>query len=435
MRGHIAVKNGRYYPVISTKDLATGKWKRKWLSGFRTKREAEKARAEAVTQTNNGWFTSPSRETVAGLFRNYFDNVGANRVRPITLQSYRSMIENHLISRLGAKPATALTPDDLDCMITAMGKEGVSNTTIRYVLRIIHRVLWDAVRKGKLSRNVADLIDPPPERKPEGKFWDEVEFDCFLTAAAGSEYYEYFSTLALTGARRGEALGLTWRDMDLDIISPKISIRRTVYKLDNGQWRYEEPKTDRSRRDIPLPVSLALLLQRLREQKEAYAKWCGREFSEDDFVFARSDGSLPDPRYLSKVFRRILEKAGLKVIRLHDTRHTYATLQRNAGQPIEAISRVLGHASALVTLKIYDHWEGDFRAPADTMDQMLGKASQNQNKGAFVRNSLEEGEGVECRPYRSRTCDTLIKSQVLIYSVSRDYNPYWLQNYSYLKSH
>ena len=108
---------------------------------------------------------------------------------------------------------------------------------------------------------------------------DEVEFDRFLTAAAGSEYYEYFSTLALTGARRGEALGLTWRDMDLDIISPKISIRQTVYKLDNGQWRYEEPKTDRSRRDIPLPVSLALLLQRLREQKEAYAKWCGREFS------------------------------------------------------------------------------------------------------------------------------------------------------------
>jgi len=413
MRGHIATKNGRHYPVISIKDPGTGKWKRKWLSGHKTKREAEKAKAEAVAQANNGWLSLPSRETVAGLFRSYFNNVGAIRLRPITLQSYRSMIEKHLISRFGAKPAIALTPDDLDFMITAMGKEGISNTTIRYVLRIIHRVLRDAVRKGKLSRNVANLVDPPPERKPEGKSWDEVEFDRFLTAAAGSEYYEYFSTLALTGARRGEALGLTWRDIDLDIISPKISIRRTVYKLDSGQWRFEEPKTDRSRRDIALPVSLALLLQRLREQKEAHAKWCGREFSEDDFVFARPDGSLPDPHYLSKVFRRIVERAGLKIIRLHDLRHTYATLQRNAGQPIEAISRVLGHASALVTLKIYDHWEGDFRAPADAMDQMLEKASKNNNKGAFVRNSLEEGEGVECRPCRSRTCDTLIKSQVL----------------------
>ena len=88
----------------------------------------------------------------------------------------------------------------------------------------------------------------------------------------------------MTGARRGEALGLTWRDVDLDISSPKISVRRTAYKLDSGEWRFEEPKTDRSRRDIPLPVSLALLLMRLREQKQAIAEWCGQEFSEDDFV-------------------------------------------------------------------------------------------------------------------------------------------------------
>jgi len=314
---------------------------------------------------------------------------------------------------LGAKSISALTPDDLDFMIAEMGKAGISATTIRYVLRIVHRVLRDAVRKGKLQRNVADLVDAPPERKPEGKTWDEAEFDRFFTAIAGSDYYEFYSTLALTGARRGEALGVTWRDVDLDIASPKLFIRRTAYKLDNGQWRFEEPKTDRSRREIPLPINLALLLGQLREQKQAVSEWSGQEFSEDDFIFARPDGSLPDPHYLSKVFQRIIKTAGLKRIRLHDLRHTYATLQRNAGQPIETISRVLGHASTLVTLKIYDHWEGEFRAPADAMDQILEKASQKQNGEAFVRKTLEEGEGVECRPYRSRTCDTLIKSQVL----------------------
>jgi len=413
LKGHIAKKNGRYYPVISQKDMATGKWKRIWLSGHSTKREAEKARAEAVVKSNNGCFKPPSRETVAGLFRNYFATTGANRLRPITLQSYKSMIENHLISRLGAKSISALTPDDLDFMIAEMGKAGISATTIRYVLRIIHRVLRDAVRKGKLQRNVADLVDAPPERKPESKTWDEAEFDRFFTAIAGSDYYEFYSTLALTGARRGEVLGVTWRDVDLDIASPKLSIRRTAYRLDNGQWRFEEPKTGRSRRQIPLPINLALLLGQLREQKQAVSEWSGQEFSEDDFIFARPDGSLPDPHYLSKIFQRIIKTAGLKRIRLHDLRHTYATLQRNAGQPIEAISRVLGHASTLVTLKIYDHWEGAFRAPADAMDQILEKASQKQNGVAFVRKTLEEGEGVECRPCRSRTCDHLIKSQVL----------------------
>ncbi len=127
-------------------------------------------------------------------------------------------------------------------------------------------------------------------------------------------------------------------------------------------------------------------------------------------MFDRPDGSLPDPRYLSKVFQRIVQRAGLKRIRLHDLRHNFATLLRASGVPIEVISKVLGHASVLVTLKIYDHWEGELRAPADAMDQMLEKVSKNNNKEAFVRNTLEEGEGVECRPYRSRTCDTLIKS-------------------------
>ena len=410
MRGHIAQKNRRYYPVISIKDQGTGKWKRKWLSGFRTKREAEKARAEAVTQVNNGWLTRPSRETVAELFRNYLATTAPNRVRPITLQSYRSIIENHLISRVGAKPASALTPDDLNHIMKDMIDAGKSKTTTRYMFRITHRILEDAVRKGKLTRNVTDLADPPSVREFEVETWDEVELDSFLTAAADSEYYEFFSTLALTGARRGEGLGLQWGDADFNITSPTLHIRRTAYKLENGQWRYEKPKTKRSDRIIALPISSALLLQQLREQKKANAKWCGQEFSQNDFMFARPDGSLPDPRYLSKVFQRIVQRAGLKRIRLHDLRHTFATLLRASGVPIEVISKVLGHASVLVTLKIYDHWEGELREPADAMDQILEKLSVNQNKKALVRNPLEELGGSECRPYRSRTCDTLIKS-------------------------
>ena len=125
------------------------------------------------------------------------------------------------------------------------------------------------------------------------------------------------------------------------------------------------------------------------------------------------DLMLPDPHWVTRVFHQIVKRAGLKRIRLHDLRHTYATLQRKAGQPIEVISRVLGHASEMVTLTIYDHWEGELRAAADTMDSMLEKISRVEKDENPVRNSLEEGGEGECRPYRSRTCDTLIKSQVL----------------------
>jgi len=412
MRGHIAEKNGRYYPVISIKDPGTGKWKRKWLTGNTTKRKAERALAEAVAEVGKGIVVMPSRETVAGLCRNYLNTTAPNRVRPITLQSYRQMLETHLISRVGATPVIALAPDDLNLIMVDMVKSGKSVTTVRYLLRIVHLVLDDAVRKGKLVRNAAELADPPAARLPETEVWGMEELDHFLTAAANSEFYAFFATMALTGLRRGEALGLKWDDIDLNKESQNIAIRRTAYKI-GKEWQLTEPKTKRSRRVIALPVTLAMLLGYFRERKKTNAEYFGRELSENDFIFTFQDGTLPDPRYVSKVFRRIVENAGLKRIRLHDLRHTYATLQRKAGQPIEVISRVLGHASEMVTLTIYNHWDGELRAAADAMDLMLEKTSQDENEEAFVRNTLEDNQGVETRPCRARTCDTLIKSQVL----------------------
>ena len=235
-----------------------------------------------------------------------------------------------------------------------MLKEGKSPTTVRYVLRIIHLVLGDAVRKGKLVRNVAELADPPPAQPYEAKTWNETELDCFLTAVATSEYADFFAllaTTALTGGRRGESMGMRWVDVNLDENAPKLHIRRTVYRLDNGEWQIMPPKTKRSR-ELAMPLSLMLLLLRMREQQEANAEWAGRRFSEDDFVFIRPDGTLPDPRYVSKVFRRIVEQAGLPRIRFHDLRHTCATLLRKHGRSIEEISQALGHASEVVTATI-----------------------------------------------------------------------------------
>jgi integrase len=106
--------------------------------------------------------------------------------------------------------------------------------------------------------------------------WNETEIDIFLNAAAESRYYELYSTLLLTGERRSEGIGHKWSDVDLDSDFPEIYIRRTAYKLDNGKWQFEQPKTRRSMRQIDIPHSLAQLLRRLREQQEANAEWAGR---------------------------------------------------------------------------------------------------------------------------------------------------------------
>jgi len=225
MKGHIADKNGRYYPVISIKDPGTGEWIRKWLTGNSTKRKAEKALIEAIGEVNSGMLVMPSRETVATLCRNYLETVAPNRVRPITLESYCQMLETHVIPKVGAKPAVALTPDDLNLIMANMVKAGKSVTTTRYLLRIVHRVLDDAVRKDKLLRNVAELADPPAARRAETEVWDIEELDRFLTAAADSQFYPLYATMALIGSRRGETLGLKWSDTDLNNTSPSITCR------------------------------------------------------------------------------------------------------------------------------------------------------------------------------------------------------------------
>lgn len=374
-KGHIARKGNRWYTVIDIgPDRNTGKRRQKWISGYRTKREAQEGLNEALAQLARGTFVVPSHETIAEMCRNYLDTTCRTRVRPITIQNYRFLLEKYLVSQVGHKRASDLTGDDLNRIMADMLDTGKSSTTCHNLLRVLHRVLDDACRKGKLSRNMADLADPPPKNTPERNTWDPPEYTIFFEAAQGSEYYDLFHLLAATGARRSEGIGSKWLDFNLEGDEPAWEIQRTAYKLETGEWRIEAPKTARSHRTIALPQPVVLRLRHRREQMEADAEWAGQSLNENSFVFQRTDGTLPDPRHVSKVFRRIVQQAGLKPTRLHDFRHSYATLLRKAGVPIEVISVALGHASTVVTQLIYNHWQGESQQVAETVDRLLTDA-------------------------------------------------------------
>jgi integrase len=156
-----------------------------------------------------------------------------------------------------------------------------------------------------------------------------------------------------------------------------------------------------------------LALRRLREHREADAEYYGRIFSEDDYIFARPDGTLPDPIHISRVFKIIVSKAGLKPIRLHDLRHTHATLMLKAGIHPKVVSERLGHANIGITMDIYSHvLPGLQEAAAEKFDRIF-EVADNEKTESNVSKMLASEEGVETRPCRSRTCDPLIKSQML----------------------
>ncbi|MFC2056662.1 tyrosine-type recombinase/integrase [Chloroflexota bacterium] len=234
-----------------------------------------------------------------------------------------------------------------------------------------------------MSKNVAKDANPPKQTRPIMQVWDERQLDYFKAnkMKTESDYSTIFDMLLGTGGRVGEVIGSQWQDFKLQIKSPIWSVKRTVKKRDNGEWIINNPKTANSKRAIVLPQSLALVLIRLKEQREAEAEYYGKQFSQEDYVFARSDGTLPDPHHISKVFKNIITKAGLKRIRLHDLRHTRATLLLQAGVHPKIVSERLGHASVAITLDLYSHvLPGMQEKAASLFDEIMTEASENRMK-------------------------------------------------------
>ncbi len=382
MKGTIAMKGKRYYPVHDIgRDPATGKRRQKWGPGFKTKRDAEKWLTEAVSQVNKGIYTPRTRETVAEWCNEWLNTYGSMHLRKNVQDSYSQILRNHLIPFLGAKPLSALTAIDLDAKYAAMVAGGLSPTTAGYLHRIVHTVLKVAVKKGKISYNVARDADPPKQVRPIMKVWNEAEWACFEETAVedAPAYALIYQALYATGARVGEELGSQWRDLHLSSNPPKWSVQRTAYKRDNGEWVINPPKTMKARRSIVLPQSLALMLRRLKEQREADAEYYGKTFSEDDYVFARPDGTLPDPHHVGKVFKRVAVKARVRPIRLHDLRHSHATLLLLAGVHPKIVSERLGHASIAITLDIYSHvLPGMQEAAVATFDTIMTRVSETR---------------------------------------------------------
>lgn len=385
MKGSVAKKGNRNYPVFDLgRNPATGKRRQKWGPGFRTKREAENWLTEAVSQVNKGIYTLHTKETLAEWCTEWLKTYGSMHLRLNVLDSYTQMLKNHLIPFLGAKLLSALTANDLDARYADMVKAGLSPTTAGYLHRITHTVLKVAVKKGKLSYNVAKDADPPKQVRPNIEVWNEWELTVFIEAALKYrlDLAPIYDMLAETGARIGEVLGSKWKDLkNFYGNSPKWSVQRTVYKRDNSEWVINNPKTKKAGRLIDLTQSLVLVLRRLRELKEADAEYYGRIFSEDDYIFTRPDGTLPDPHHISRVFKTVATNAGLKPIRLHDLRHTHATLMLLAGVHPKIVSERLGHASVAITLDVYSHVLPGMQEKAVAMfETMMARVSETIEK-------------------------------------------------------
>jgi integrase len=202
-------------------------------------------------------------------------------------------------------------------------------------------------------RNAADAARGPSVQRPEITVWTSEEAQQFVSSAAANRLGAAFALLLTTGLRRGEVLGVRWSDLDLD--AQTMSVVQTITEVD-GKLVFGSPKTSKSERMISLDPSAALLLRQHRRFQREEQIALGPDWGNNrNLVFTDEVGAPIKPQWFSKEFRRVAAASGVPRIRLHDVRHTYATVALKAGIPAKVVSDHLGHSTIAITLDLYSH--------------------------------------------------------------------------------
>jgi integrase len=347
------IKRGNRYAVrLDLGRGPDGKRIFKYHSGYVTRRAAQKARTELLGALDRNSYVPPDKTTVADYLRGQWLPVVQTRLRPGTWVEYRRKAETHLIPAIGQVPLQQLTTAMLNALYQQLLDRGVGLRTVQYVHATIRKALNDAVRWGLLVRNPAHHAAAPRPRRTELRTWTAGQLRCFLESVRSDRLSAAWQLAALTGMRRGEVAGLRWADLDLD--GGWLSVRQTLVVVDN-QPQVSEPKTARGRRRIALDAETIAALRAHHTAQAAERLAAGPAWQGSDLVFTRPDGGPLHPEYVRRQFDRLLQRAGLPRIHLHDLRHTHATLALQAGVHPKVVSERLGHATVAMTLDIYSH--------------------------------------------------------------------------------
>lgn len=286
-----------------------------------------------------------------------------------TKDQYASLARTHIAPALGHLPLDRLRPSDVEGLIVRMRGAGLSASTLRSAYTVLRAALEVAVRDGLVSRNVAAAVKRPTAERTDAVFLTADDAQRLLVALRGERLEVLFRFMLATGVRRGEALALSWSDVDLDAATVRVhgTLSRTSRGLEVGA-----PKTERSRRTVPLPRSMvdALRAHRTRQTEERLAM--GPAWTGTGFVFCTEVGTPLEPRNVLRAFQTVARRVGLDGATLHTLRHSNASLLLAAGVHTKVVSEALGHSSYAITADVYSHvTPSQAREAADRLDEAL----------------------------------------------------------------
>ncbi|GAW28546.1 site-specific integrase [Carboxydocella sp. ULO1] len=366
MAGHIEpAGKGRWKIVVEAgKDPATGKRRRitRYYNG--RKADAEEFMARLLMDLKQGTFVEPTRMTISDWLDNWLNNYKKNDLRPTTWELYETMARCHIKPAIGALYLHELRTDHLQKLYNDKLKEGKSPQTIHHIHKVIHGALTQAIKNKLLIHDVSQAVTLPKIKRKEINVLSSDDMDKFLRLLPGDRLGPAFLLLLGTGMRRGELLGLCWEDIDLE--NGLVHIRKGLVRTREGLI-YQETKTDKSARTIPLPrtVKDALVIHKNKMITEGL-------YGPTMPVFCTSKGTVVSPRNLQRKFDTLCGKAGITGATLHALRHTFATRLLEQGENLKVVQELLGHTRISTTADIYSHVNQNVKKSAvEKLDELF----------------------------------------------------------------
>ena len=382
MKGHLTKRSKDSWTIVVDLGLkANGKRNQKWKSTKGTKKEAEALLARMLTELEDGVYIDAKKTSVSGYLDKWIASIKGS-VSSTTYERYKQLCDKHLkptIGNIALNKLQAIRISELYSVAMESGridgKGGLSKQTVLHMHRVLKRALSQAVKWGLISRNPCDAVDniPKPNKKERLTFTTEETLS-LLEQLEGNRLQLPVLLAVTTGMRRGEILGLRWKDIDLD--KKRLCIRQIVIETREYGLEVKQPKTDSSSRTIALPRIAIEAIKKYRVEQAQLCLQLGKGLTPESMLFDEFSG-LNIPNRITVNFRSFIKTHGFKHVTFHDLRHTHAThlLEQNIHPKI--VSERLGHSTIALTMNTYSHVMPTMQEEAaNKVDDMLGNSGK-----------------------------------------------------------